>query len=269
LGSRIIIIIIFRFSDSLISWVAESPQLCIRFLSKVAVLSECLSSSSDSVSQVAESESHQLIIFSLSGCKSSSSSSAHSLSLGCCEKLQRQRRRKERSNKLKGRRGRGKAVQKIMSLKSMIASMQSSGVAKINLHEPQTPRPGGVSQGSVLVVINATKDISPAPVYWAIGNVVRKGDALKILGIITHVTNPCKSCVHCTAAKCVLLFFSLQELLLLPSSRGSDEGITQFPHAIHLMYLRNQSISVIFLQEFSPSSSSSSRVVNFITQFHI
>jgi hypothetical protein len=266
LGSRIIIIII-RLSDSLISWVAESPQLCIRFLSKVAVLSEFLSSSSDSVSQVAESESHQLIIFSLSGCKSSSSSSAHSLSLGCCEKLQRQRRRKERSNKLKGRRGRGKAVQKIMSLKSMIASMQSSGVAKINLHEPQTPRPGGVSQGSVLVVINATKDISPAPVYWAIGNVVRKGDALKILGIITHVTNPCKSCVHCTAAKCVLLFFSLQELLLLPSSRGSDEGITQFPHAIHLMYLRNQFISVIFLQEFSPSSSS--RVVNFITQFHI
>ncbi|CAM6027924.1 unnamed protein product [Sphagnum balticum] len=77
-----------------------------------------------------------------------------------------------------------------MSLKSMIASMQSSGVARINLHEPQTPRPGGVSQGSVLVVINATKDISPAPVYWAIGNVVRKGDALKILGIITHVTNP-------------------------------------------------------------------------------
>jgi hypothetical protein len=210
LGSRIIIIII-RLSDSLISWVAESPQLCIRFLSKVAVLSEFLSSSSDSVSQVAESESHQLVIFSLSGCESSSSSSssAHSLSLGCCEKLQRQRRRKERSNKLKGRRGRGKAVQKIMSLKSMIASMQSSGVAKINLHEPQTPRPGGVSQGSVLVVINATKDISPAPVYWAIGNVVRKGDALKILGIITHVTNPCKSCVHCTAAKCVLLFLFL------------------------------------------------------------
>jgi hypothetical protein len=153
--------------------------------------------------------------------------------LGCCEKLQRQRRRKERSNKLKGGRGRGKAVQKIMSLKSMIASMQSSGVARINLHEPQTPRPGGVSQGSVLVVINATKDISPAPVYWAIGNVVRKGDALKILGIITHVTNPCKSCVHCTAAKCVLLFFSLQEVFLLPSSRSSDEGIIQFPHAIH------------------------------------
>ncbi len=99
--------------------------------------------------------------------------------------------------------GQGKAVQKIMSLKSMIASMQSSGVAKINLHEPQTPRPGGVSQGSVLVVINATKDISPAPVYWAIGNVVRKGDALKILGIITHVTNPCKLCVCCTAAKYV------------------------------------------------------------------
>ncbi len=204
LGCRIIII---RFSDSLISWVAESPRLCIRFLSKVAVLSECLSSSSDSLSRVAESESHQLIIFSVSGCKSSSSSSAHSLSLGCCEKLQRQRTRKERSNKLKGGRGRGKAVQKIMSLKSMIASMQSSGVARINLHEPQTPRPGGVSQGSVLVVINATKDISRAPVYWAIGNVVRKGDALKILGIITHVTNPCKSCV-CTAQQQNVFCFS-------------------------------------------------------------
>jgi hypothetical protein len=209
LGSRIIIIII-RFSDSLISWVAEPPQLCIRFLLKVAVLSECLSSSSDSLSWVAESESHQLIIFSLSGCKSSSSSSsAHSLSLGCCEKLQRQRRRKERSNKLKGGRGRRKAVQKIMSLNSMIASMQSSGVARINLHEPQTPRPGGVSQGSVLVVINATKDILPAPVYWAIGNVVRKGDALKILGIITHVTNPCKSCVHCISSKMCFSFLFL------------------------------------------------------------
>jgi hypothetical protein len=107
LGSRIIIIII-RFSDSLISWIAESPQLCIRFLSKVAVLSECLSSSSHSLSRVAESESHQLIIFSLSGCKSSSSS-VHSLSLGCCEKLQRQRRRKERSNSKWGGAGEGRA----------------------------------------------------------------------------------------------------------------------------------------------------------------
>lgn len=77
-----------------------------------------------------------------------------------------------------------------MSLESLI-KMQSSGVRSID--EANTPRPGGVSQGAVLVALDVTKDIATAAVYWALSNVVRRGDNLKICGIITHVSNPSTS----------------------------------------------------------------------------
>ncbi|XP_024393771.1 uncharacterized protein [Physcomitrium patens] len=59
-----------------------------------------------------------------------------------------------------------------------------------SIEEPNTPRPGGVPQGSVLVVLDVTKGITTAPVYWALGNVVRRGDNFKIVGILTHLCNP-------------------------------------------------------------------------------
>lgn len=74
-----------------------------------------------------------------------------------------------------------------MSLESLI-KMQSSGARSIE--EPNTPRPGGVPQGSVLVILDVTKETGTAPVYWALGNVVRRGDNIKIVGIVTHVCNP-------------------------------------------------------------------------------
>lgn len=78
-----------------------------------------------------------------------------------------------------------------MSLESLI-KMQSSGVRSIE--EPNTPRPGGVPQGAVLVALDVTKEICTAAVYWALGNVVRRGDNFKLVGIITHVCNPSTQC---------------------------------------------------------------------------
>ncbi|XP_024391959.1 uncharacterized protein [Physcomitrium patens] len=72
------------------------------------------------------------------------------------------------------------------SLESLI-HLQSLGLRVIG--EPTAPRPNGIQQGSVLVVLDANKAISPAAIYWALANVVRRGDSVKILGIITYVAN--------------------------------------------------------------------------------
>lgn len=77
-----------------------------------------------------------------------------------------------------------------MSLENLI-KMQSSGARSIE--EPNTPRPGGVPQGTVLVVLDVTKEVATAAVYWALGNVVRRGDNFKIVGIVTHTCNPSMS----------------------------------------------------------------------------
>lgn len=75
------------------------------------------------------------------------------------------------------------------SLESSI-HLQSLGLRVIG--EPTAPRPNGIQQGSVLVVLDANKAISPAAIYWALANVVRRGDSVKILGIITYVANNSK-----------------------------------------------------------------------------
>lgn len=48
------------------------------------------------------------------------------------------------------------------------------------------------SQGVVLVVMDLSKDVSSSTVSWALGNVSRHGDLLRLVGIITHVPNPSK-----------------------------------------------------------------------------
>ncbi|CAK9277968.1 unnamed protein product [Sphagnum jensenii] len=60
--------------------------------------------------------------------------------------------------------------------------MNSSSTMSRDHHVPY-------AAASVLVVLDANnKDITAAPLYWALGNVVRKGDYLKIFGIITTST---------------------------------------------------------------------------------
>lgn len=76
-----------------------------------------------------------------------------------------------------------------MAMENLIA-LQSQGLRSMG--EPAGPLPNGVQHGSVLVVVDVNKTVSPAAVHWALGNVVRKGEHLKILGIITHLPNPSK-----------------------------------------------------------------------------
>jgi hypothetical protein len=42
------------------------------------------------------------------------------------------------------------------------------------------------------VVLDVNKDISTSALQWALGHVVRKGDTLRVIGIISHILNPCK-----------------------------------------------------------------------------
>lgn len=48
------------------------------------------------------------------------------------------------------------------------------------------------SQGVVLVVLDLTMAICNAALQWALDTVVRKGDILRVVGVLTHVLNPCK-----------------------------------------------------------------------------
>lgn len=80
------------------------------------------------------------------------------------------------------------------SLEGLI-SFQSSGQRIIG--EPSVPRPIGVQQGSVLVVLDVNKGVTPAAIYWTLADVARRGDSVKILGIITHIANTSKFlCCH-------------------------------------------------------------------------
>jgi len=45
-------------------------------------------------------------------------------------------------------------------------------------------------QGVVLVILDVNKEISTHALNWALGHVARKGDALRLVGILTHVLNP-------------------------------------------------------------------------------
>lgn len=78
-----------------------------------------------------------------------------------------------------------------MSLMESVRSLQISGPTLIS--DPHGARPGAVPQGgAVLVVLDVNKLIDPGALYWALGNVVRKGDFLKIVGILTQLANPSK-----------------------------------------------------------------------------
>lgn len=72
-----------------------------------------------------------------------------------------------------------------------VRSLQISGPTLIS--DPHGAKPGAVSQGgAVLVILDVNKLIDPGALYWALGNVVRKGDFLKILGLLTQLANPSK-----------------------------------------------------------------------------
>lgn len=48
-------------------------------------------------------------------------------------------------------------------------------------------------QGVVLVVLDVNKDICTHALNWALGHVARKGDVLRLVGVLSHVLNPSKS----------------------------------------------------------------------------
>lgn len=52
--------------------------------------------------------------------------------------------------------------------------------------QQQPPAP----QGVVLVVLDVNKEISTQALNWALSHVARKGDALRLVGVLSHVLNP-------------------------------------------------------------------------------
>lgn len=58
----------------------------------------------------------------------------------------------------------------------------------MEMHRAQKPW----SQNVVLVVMDLSKDVSSCAINWALSNVARNGDILRLLGIITHVQNSSK-----------------------------------------------------------------------------
>lgn len=50
-----------------------------------------------------------------------------------------------------------------------------------------------VPQGVVLVVLDVNKEFCTQGLNWALGHVTRKGDALRLVGVLSHVRNPSKS----------------------------------------------------------------------------
>lgn len=59
--------------------------------------------------------------------------------------------------------------------------------------QQQEPQQQAMPQGVVLVVLDVNKDICTQALNWALGHVVRKGDALRLVGVLSHVLNPSKS----------------------------------------------------------------------------
>ncbi|KAG0613602.1 hypothetical protein M758_6G114900 [Ceratodon purpureus] len=56
--------------------------------------------------------------------------------------------------------------------------------------QQQEPQQQAMPQGVVLVVLDVNKDICTQALNWALGHVVRKGDALRLVGVLSHVLNP-------------------------------------------------------------------------------
>ena len=46
------------------------------------------------------------------------------------------------------------------------------------------------TQGVVLVVLEVNKDICTRALNWAFDHVVRRGDTIRLVGILSHVLNP-------------------------------------------------------------------------------
>lgn len=66
--------------------------------------------------------------------------------------------------------------------------MSFEGNSDVVMHNAEVAQ----TQGVVLVVLDVNKDISTSALQWAFGHVVRKGDTLRVIGIISHILNPRK-----------------------------------------------------------------------------
>lgn len=72
-----------------------------------------------------------------------------------------------------------------------MASMNSVAWPEINMKAWEIST-GPEPQGVVLAILDVNNTISAQSLTWALGHVARKGDALKIVGILTHIVNPSK-----------------------------------------------------------------------------
>ena len=59
------------------------------------------------------------------------------------------------------------------------------------------------SRPVVLVVLEVNKDICTLALNWAFHHVVRRGDTLRLVGILSHVLNPSKSYLNHFSTPCV------------------------------------------------------------------
>lgn len=72
-----------------------------------------------------------------------------------------------------------------------MASMDSVAWPEINMKAWEIST-GPEPQGVVLAIMDVNNAICAHALNWALGHVARKGDALKIVGILTHIVNPSK-----------------------------------------------------------------------------
>lgn len=74
---------------------------------------------------------------------------------------------------------------------SMEAATPTAG-PELSMEASEVQQP----QGVVLVILDVNKEISTHALNWALGHVARKGDALRLVGILSHVLNPSKLFFH-------------------------------------------------------------------------
>ena len=77
------------------------------------------------------------------------------------------------------------------AMASMEAATATAG-PEVSMEASEVQQP----QGVVLVILDVNKEISTHALNWALGHVARKGDALRLVGILTHVLNPSKLFFH-------------------------------------------------------------------------
>lgn len=103
----------------------------------------------------------------------------------------------------------------------VVSEAQTDGME--GSHGKQPPR------SSVLVVMDANKELSVNAIEWALTFAVQKGDTVKLLGVLQHIMNPSMSISRASCISWFLTFVYVLTLCLDPwisSSKGDGREIT-------------------------------------------